>query len=181
MRIKTKILIPTIALTLLVTAAILLSNTALFSRFADEATVEEVAVAAKVALDSLEALKAKAKAASMSIANDAGIQSALLNQSREELLARARTLQNEAGAEFCTVTDPEGTVIVRTHAPESYGDSLNNQANILAAMHGETLSTLEEGATVRLSARCGVPVFDEQGALIGVVSAGYRLDTELCR
>ncbi len=87
MRIKTKILLPTIALTLLVTAAILLSNTALFSGFVDEATVEEVNVATKVAVDSLEALKAKAAAASMSIASDAGIQSALTNQNRDERAA----------------------------------------------------------------------------------------------
>ncbi len=177
MRIKTKILLPTIALTLLVTAAILLSNTALFSGFADEATVEEVNVATKVAVDSLESLKARAAAASMSIAGDAGIQSALLNNDREGLLARARSLQNETGAEFCTITDAAGTVIARTHEPESFGDSLAAQANVQAALHGEALAAVEEGTIVRLSARAGTPVFDGQGAVVGVVSAGFRLDT----
>ncbi len=91
MRIKTKILLPTIALTLLVTAAILLSNTALFSSFVDEATVEEVNVATKVAVERLDSLKAMAAAASMSIAEDYGIQSAIMNRNREELLAPGRS------------------------------------------------------------------------------------------
>ncbi len=177
MLIKTKILLPIIALTLILTAAIIISNTALFSRFVDEATVEEVDVAAKVAIDSLESLKAQASAATMSIAEDPGILGALENGSREELLARARALQIEAGADFCTITDADGVVIARTHAPETYGDSLAYQANVHAAMYGESLSAVEEGSAIRLSARAGAPVVDGGGETVGVVSAGFRLDT----
>ncbi len=177
MLIKTKILLPTIALTLLVTAAILLSNIALFSSFVDESTVEEVNVATKVAISSLDTIKAQATAASLNMAGDSRILSALEERDREGLLARARALQNETGAGFCTITDAEGRVIVRTHEPDIYGDSISSQVNVHSALHGEAITVIEEGTVIRLSARAGAPVIDGQGAIIGVVSSGYRLDT----
>ncbi len=177
MLIKTKILLPTIALTLLVTAAILFSNIALFSSFVDESTVKEVNVATNVAINSLDSLKAQATAASLNIAGDHEILAALTENDRESLLARARALQNETGAGFCTITDAEGTVIVRTHEPEKFGDSITSQVNIHSAMHGEAMTVIEEGSVIRLSARAGTPIFDDSGAVAGVVSAGYRLDT----
>ncbi len=178
MSIKIKILIPAVVITLTVAAAILTSNIVRFSGFVDASTVGRVETATKVAVNNLEALKAEATAISLSISRDPAIVEALERSNREALLAHALSLQEETGVEFCTVTDAEGVALMRTHAPEMTGDLIMSQSNIRSAVHGEALTAIEEGSSVRLSVRAGTPVFNAQGKLIGVVSVGYRLDTE---
>ncbi|MDR1688692.1 MAG: response regulator [Clostridiales bacterium] len=175
--IKTKILTPVIIMVFLVAVAILISNIVLFSNFVDSSTLDKLGSATKVAANGLESLKAEAKSASLSIAKDSAIVNALKANDSDTLLARARALQIEANVEFCTITDPYGNVIVRTHAPDTVGDSISDQVNIQSAMHGETFTTIEEGTVVLLSVRTGSPVIDENGTLLGIISAGYRLDT----
>ncbi len=177
MSIKAKILIPAIAITLAALAALLLSNIVLFSGFVDSATIEKVDVATRVAMRDIEALKKEARAVSAAIARDAPLAEAVAGGSRGEILDRLAELLPETGGEFCLVTDSEGRVLARSHEPEKSGDSIASLADVASALAGRPLAAVEEGADIRLSVRAGTPVFDDSGALIGVVSAGYRLDT----
>ncbi|MDR1755011.1 MAG: response regulator [Eubacterium sp.] len=178
MGIKSKILIPAIAITLIVAAAILAFNIISFSSFVDASTIERVGTSTKVVNNRLDSLKLDAKAVSSSISNNPNIISAAANKNREELLVYARTLQNDAEIDFCTITDSSGVVIVRTHAPDKYGDSVLSQENIKSALYGQPLTVIEKGTVVSLSVRSGTPIIDDKGNILGVVSAGYRLDTE---
>ena len=69
------------------------------------------------------------------------------------------------------------TVLARTHEPEKKGDSVLNQANVKIALEGKANSQVEPGTQVKLAARSGVPVKNEKGEIIGVISTGYRLDS----
>ncbi|HOA97537.1 MAG TPA: cache domain-containing protein [Acetivibrio saccincola] len=55
-------------------------------------------------------------------------------------------------------------------------DSIINQDNVQSALKGEAFTTIEKGSLVEFAARAGVPVYGEQGRLIGVISLGYSLD-----
>ncbi len=178
MRIKTKILIPAITLTLLIAAAILISNIFLFKGFVDDETMEKASYAAKAAANNLQFLKAEAKTASISMAKDPSIIQAAEAGDRERLLAYARSLQEEMKIDFCAVTDPDGNVIIRTHAPEQFGDSIASQINVRTAMYGKSLTTIEAGSFIRLAVRTGTPIINRKGAVVGTVSVGYRLDTD---
>ncbi|MDR1695649.1 MAG: response regulator [Endomicrobium sp.] len=178
MGIKSKILAPGIVVILLVAVAILISNIFLFSGFVDDSTIDRINSAAKVASNSLYSLKAEARAVSLSISKDSEIISAVSGNNRDKLLARANVLQNETGIDFCTITDKNGTVIARTHDPEKYGDSVVSQANVRSALRAKAMTAVEEGSVVRLSVRSGTPVFNSRGEVAGVVSVGYRLDTD---
>ena len=178
MRIKTKILIPMLALTILVAVGILVSNIVLFSNYVDDAMVNDVNSAAAVAANNIEVLKAEAKTASLYMAASNGIVNAVATNDRNELIRVARYLQSESAVEFCTIMDANGTVILRTHEPDNYGDSLASQANVQAAMSGRNLTAVERGSAVRLSVRSGSPIVDAAGNVIGVVSVGFRLDTD---
>jgi signal transduction histidine kinase/DNA-binding response OmpR family regulator/HPt (histidine-containing phosphotransfer) domain-containing protein len=79
---------------------------------------------------------------------------------------------------YFIVTDSEGYVLVRTHAPEIYGDSVLDQQNILNALAGNISTHYEEGTIVRVALRTGAPVYDADGTLIGAVSAGIRFDSD---
>ncbi len=177
MGIKAKILTPAIIITLFVAAAILASNILQFSAFVNATTISRVDAATRVAMNDLDSLQAEATAVSLGIAEDPGVIDALEAGVHEEVLARTEVMRSETGADFCTVTNAEGRVIARTHSPEEYGDSVIGQANIQSALQGTPLAGIEEGTAVRLSMRAGTPVLSEQGAIIGVVSVGYRLDT----
>ena len=178
MSIKTKILIPMMALTVLVAAGILVANIFLFSNYVDNSTIAEVEIASDVAVYNLENLKGTSYSASMHMAGSEDIINAIASGDRASLLNHARQMQAEAGVEFCTIADAEGNVLLRTHEPDNYGDSILGQANIRSALTGQPLIAIESGTAVRLSVRSGSPVFDAEGRVIGVVSVGYRLDTE---
>ena len=81
-----------------------------------------------------------------------------------------------SGLDFVTVTDSAGLVILRTHDPSKAGDSVAMQANVASALKGTAAAFVEQGTEIKLSARAGVPVKDAEGNIIGVLTAGYRLD-----
>ena len=68
-------------------------------------------------------------------------------------------------------------VLARTHEPEKKGDSVLNQENVKIALEGKANSQVEPGTQVKLAARSGVPVKNEKGEIIGVISTGYKLDS----
>ncbi len=74
------------------------------------------------------------------------------------------------------VLDKAGTVIFRTNDAEKFGDSLAGQEDIRKAMSGQSAVAIEKGTDLPMSISAGCPITDSQGNIIGVVSAGIRLD-----
>jgi methyl-accepting chemotaxis protein len=101
---------------------------------------------------------------------------AVAEHNTSAILNHLTPLVKRARIDFVTVTDANGIVIARTHEPSNYGDSITNQANVRMALKGEEFATIEKGTAVKISARAGVPVKNEAGVIIGVISAGYRLE-----
>lgn len=75
-----------------------------------------------------------------------------------------------------SITDPNGNVMIRQHQPEKRGDSILKQTNVQKALLGETSTTLEPGALVKLSSRTGTPVKNPDGEIIGTAVTGYTFD-----
>jgi len=94
------------------------------------------------------------------------------------LAALALQLATAAKVDFVTVADAEGVALARSYQPENFGDSLTNQLNIRSAITGQPHTDIETGTQIKLSVRSGAPVYNEQGVLLGAVSAGFRLDTD---
>ncbi len=178
MGIKAKILSPSIIIILFVAAAILVFNILRFSVFVDEATVSKVEAASKVAASHLDSLHAEATALSQVMAGEPALAAALEAGDRDALLQYATALESETGDVFCTIADAKGLVLARSHAPLAYGDSVALQANVRSALNGIPFTTVEEGSIARLSVRAGTPVYGAEGRLLGVVSVGFRLDTD---
>lgn len=79
---------------------------------------------------------------------------------------------------YFTITDNKGIVLARTHDPERYGDSIIGQKTINDALEGKTTSNFEEGTTIKVTVRTGAPVYDVDGFLAGVITAGVRFDLD---
>ena len=97
-------------------------------------------------------------------------------EERKTLVDETVTIMKLTGVEFITILDETGTVMVRAHQPENFGDKLTNQTNIQMAMQGRQYTTIETGSAIKLSVRSGTPIFAPDGKKIGIVSLGYRLD-----
>ncbi|MDR1665021.1 MAG: response regulator [Clostridiales bacterium] len=177
MSIKAKLIIPTTAIFILAAAATLLINIYLFHAYIHNSTVEKVESASAAALKNIESGKEEALSASLSLSREPFIREALVSKDRESLLKVLSPLFNEYSPEFCTVTDAEGAVIASTHASEETA-GLPLPPDIRSALSGKAYSAVAEGSAIRLSIRAGTPVYDDRGALIGVISVGIRMDTD---
>jgi len=126
----------------------------------------------------LEDSKANSRAAVISLASNPDVIRAVRERDRDEILRIFTPLFDLYRINFYTILDNEGTVLVRVHEPDNYGDSLAYQQNIKDAIDGKVSTYFEEGTAVKVSVRTGAPVYDTDGALIGILSSGVRFDSE---
>jgi len=77
-----------------------------------------------------------------------------------------------------TICDKKGVVLARTLVPDQFGDSISDRRSISEALQGRTTTLFGRGTIDRVAAQTGAPVRDTNGAIIGVVSAGVRFDTD---
>lgn len=167
-----------LVLTIISAAAILIANILLFSSHVDATMNDRVSAAAKVAENELERVKAQMSVASAYISQDQTILRAMENGDRNVLLSRAKQLQSETGASFCTIADARGMALARPHNPEMHGDDVTVMPTVKSALSGKSLTDIEPGSSVRMSVCAASPVYNDQNKLLGVVAVGYRLDTE---
>ena len=97
---------------------------------------------------------------------------------REKIANILNNFESARKSAFFTILDSEGQVIFRSSRPEQWGDS---QAHLRSV--GEVLTTkkpcvfFDSTVVSRLTIRAGAPIFDEAGEMIGIVTNGFRLDT----
>jgi methyl-accepting chemotaxis protein len=167
-----------ISLTIGCSVAVLVFSVLLFNRELNNAMYEKVEVAATVVEHEINNLKARTFVAALRMANNPDLIEALVNKDLNRIISTAMALQTMAQLDYCTILDNEGIVFTRTHAPDSYGDSIAHLPQIRSAMAGRTESHIIRGPIVRLGISGGAPVYNEDGNIIGIVSLGFRLDTQ---
>jgi len=175
---KLKIILPIVAIFVVLVVVI---NVFLWFRFtamnSDLTNQKLVANANSLSLF-LETSQANSVVAAVSTALYPDTVNALIQRDRAELLHIFTMAQELYGVNFFTVTDSEGVILIRTHEPDNYGDSIASLQSIHDALNGRVSSYFEEGTAVKVSVRTGAPVYDPEGLLIGVISAGVRFDSD---
>jgi methyl-accepting chemotaxis protein len=126
--------------------------------------------------ESLDNYKNKAFDYASIFATHPNVINAVSTRNTAAVLSSLSNLVKKSHIDFVTVTDSNGIVIARTHEPSHNGDSVINQLNVRMALQGTPFAAIEQGTAVKLSARAGVPVRNEAGYVIGVISAGFKLD-----
>jgi len=183
MSIRSKVLIPMICAALVCAAVVGLVGLFNLYSLADTSARNEVHMAHSVAKTTFEEQSAFAESASLMAAENGDFIQALAAcranptaENRSKLLAIGGQLAHSSGVDFMTIVDEKGVVLARTHEPSNFGDNVSGQANVKLALTGKQYTTIEPGTAVKLSVRSGAPIMHE-GKLIGVVSAGFRFDT----
>jgi len=167
-----------IALTVLGCIAVFAASLFLFRRELDESMHTTVNVAALVVENEIAEMKIKAEVAAYGLQSNRDMIEALLNDDRERIIHLANALRNMTQVDFCNILYPDGTVITRTHAPDTYGDNISNQPHVAKAKEGYSTTNITQGAVILLGVYAGAPIYDNDNNLIGVVSMGFRLDVQ---
>jgi sensor histidine kinase regulating citrate/malate metabolism len=91
---------------------------------------------------------------------------------------QVEVLMEEYNLGFLTVTDAQGSVLMRAHALSRRGDSLIGERALEEALRGSSFVTIETSPVEKLSIRAAAPM--RAGAnTTGVVIVGYPLDNVL--
>jgi len=175
---KLKIIIPTIAIFVLLVIIINVFLSVRFSEISTELIGDKLIANANSLSQYLDNSITNTRAAAVSMARYPRVTRAFEERDRESLLEIFTLAQDLYGVNYFTLSDADGIVLVRTHDPDYYDDSVINQQNIRDAMDGRVSSYFESGTVVQVSIRTGAPVYSADGTLIGIISAGIRFDTD---
>ena len=178
MSVRKRIFISMIALTIVCGIAVLVSSIMLFSMEINEAMYERNTIAENVLKHELDRMKTQALIVALGMANTEDLREALKNNDRDRIVTIANSLKIMGQIGYCTIMDHTGTVIVRTHAPDDYGDNIGHLPHIRSAIRGRTEVHFIQGPVVRLGIAAGTPIYDNEMNIIGVVSMGFRLDEQ---
>ena len=172
-----KIILPVIIIMIILVVTLTVLSSVKFSNYTEKLISEKIAVTASSMKNFLEDSERESMAAAVSMATNMDFVQAIVDRDRDRIISLLVPSLELYNIGFITVTDDKGIVLARTHEPEVYGDSLMALQNIRDALNGKASTYYEEGSMVKISVRTGAPVYCENGLLVGVISAGVRLDT----
>ena len=173
---KLKIILPTVTVLVVLVISLNIFLSVRFSALGDALIREKLIVNVNSLNNFLESSRVSSQAAAVSMALNPNAIEAIKERDTSGLLRLFTSTHDLYGINYYTITDSEGVVLVRTHEPESFGDSILDQQNVIDALEGKVTSYFEEGSLVKISIRTGAPVYDADGVLVGVILAGVRFD-----
>jgi len=150
----------------------------LFRRELNDAMLSKIEVATMVVENEIDELKSKAQVAAFAMASSPELIKAIEDDDLGRITSITNALRIMAHVDYCTILDPAGNVIIRTHAPDNRGDSLAHLPHVIRAMQGSSDSYIAQGVVVSLGVYAGAPIFDNDLNIIGIISLGFRLDTQ---
>jgi len=174
---KSKIILPTIIVLIVLTAVLTVFISVKFLSYSNKLIDQKVIADTNSLRLHVNNGRSYSKTAAVSMACNPEVIKAVKSRDRAEILRVSAFALELYQINFFTVTDENGIVLARTHAPDTFGDSLTNQQGIKNALDGKVSTYFEAGTVVKVSVRTGAPVRDADGTLIGVVSTGVRFDT----
>jgi diguanylate cyclase (GGDEF)-like protein len=174
---KMRIILPTVIIMVVLSATMSFFSSVKFITFSNYLVDKNLAVDINALKLHLEYYKRCSITASTTMAKNPDAIKAIKSRDRKEIIRIFSQNHDSYQVNYYTITDEKGIVLGRTHEPDAYNDSVLNQKNVSDALSGKVSTYFEAGTVVRVSVRTGSPVYDHQGKLIGVVSAGIRLDT----
>jgi diguanylate cyclase (GGDEF)-like protein len=119
-----------------------------------------------------------------SLKHDPALQTALKQRDRQRLLQHSSLLFEELRRDFAIThfyfTGTDRVNLLRTHAPQRYGDVINRVTSLNAEKSGVTAHGVELGPLGTFTLRLVSPWYDEKTrALIGYVELGMEIDQVL--
>jgi len=174
--IKGKIIIPVIivlvAMLLIITADFIYN----FDRYTKILFDERIEVTVQSLKKYLENSEQVTRTAAISASRNMDVIRAVSQRDSAGVRELLTNSLDDYAVDFFVVTDEKGTVLMRTFNGLA-SDNLIHDGCIQSALDGDVHTCIGEGEYILLSVRTDSPIYDGDGTLTGVVSAGVRLDT----
>lgn len=122
----------------------------------------------------LENQKQEAMKGAAILAQSSDVRKALAAREASLLLMGVTPIAEKMELDFVTITDEQGTVLVRSHDNQR-GDNIAGQSLVQKALQGTSQSVIEPGEMAKMTAQAGAPLKNEQGQIIGTVIVGYNV------
>ena len=174
-----KILIPVFVITIVLVAVIVTVTTRTFSHFAQENFTKEIHTVAHNVQNDVHILEIMASDQVNGLAGNRDMIAAIKEGNREKVQDIISKFESKRKCTFFTALDPECKVIFRSSRPEQSGDLLNNMRCANEVLTKKKPCVYFESTTnLPLAIRAASPILDENGNLIGIMTGGFRVDTE---
>jgi len=178
MKIRRRIFVPMITLTIGCCLAVFISSIVQFIRELDTATHKRLDTAMTAVEFEIEYLTETARLIAFAMKDNQNLIEAIEDGNRDRIGEITGALRDTAQLDFCTIVDANGTVLKRVHEPERYGDSLIGLSHVQKALEGRIESFIVPGITISLGIMAGAPVVNDYGDIIGAISLGYMMDVQ---
>jgi methyl-accepting chemotaxis protein len=178
MKIGTKIILFVSALVVIAVASIVAIVMIEISGYVDESSAENAQAGLTNLQININEKLETAKHDAMLLAASADVIGGVKTGDFNALQKSLDDFNSQLNLDTITVTDNKGDVIIRQHQPEKRGDNISSQSNIAQALAGNTRADIESGQLVKLSARSGAPIVNENGQVIGAVVVGYAFENQ---
>lgn len=178
LRIRESLVIIFIAAALFLSTIVTLAfSTILISQITSQTQANLLTNARVLDLDITE-LKRESLAEASLLAANPQLAAAISTNDFSTLQTIAENFMEEYSLGFVTITDAQGTVLIRAHAQSKRADSLLGERALEEARVGSAFVTIEESPVEGFSIRAAAPV-EQKDKVIGTVIAGYPLDNAL--
>ncbi|MDR0390547.1 MAG: methyl-accepting chemotaxis protein [Planctomycetaceae bacterium] len=177
--IQTKLLLLVIVMTTFLVGTTSIISTWEFTNFVQESVDKEMATIRRDIKNEIEMLQSLTLEQTKAISYMEAMRIAVKNKDRDAIFKIFDDYQTAKKCEFFTIIDPDGIVVARTANRQRFGDELGKSESISIAIEQKKAGVyLETTNTIPLSIRGSAPIFDADGTFLGVISSGFRLDTD---
>ncbi len=147
-----------------------------FNNYALEEANSKALIAMDVLEEKLNSYADQAKDKAGLLGANPAIVSAVRSANTTQLRTLADILSREGSFDMLTVTDANGTVLARLHDQQNSGDNIRNQPGVQQALNGRATTAIETGEETKLSVCSGIPIQDDNRAVIGSLLLCYSLE-----
>jgi methyl-accepting chemotaxis protein len=105
---------------------------------------------------------------------------AIESKDRNALIELSKAADKAFGFDYFIVTDSAGNVLIRSYAPDKYGDNLSGDKMVNLTLQGQKLNgiSIEEYGSKNMIMRASAPVENASGRIIGSIMLGSNMETE---
>lgn len=124
---------------------------------------------------SLDSLKNQSLAEAELVSKDQTLTDAIASNNTVSLEQISERFLEQYNLGFLTITDSQGSVLVRANALSMRGDSLSGERAFQEAAANSPIATIENSPVEGFSVRAGAPIMSKN-KIIGTIIAGFQLD-----
>ena len=176
MKIRSKIILPTGLMVLVLLAVILVVTISQFSAFNDYLIDERLEAVSNSIRHLTNDTRQMVIDVGLRVSYDPRLAQAVLTEDTQEVLRVANQLVAEYGVTYLTIANANAIVLARTDEPHNYLDPIRT-LSLLDALNGIISLAYSPVGERLIPIRSSVPLFYE-GEIIGLVVVGYALDTQ---